>query len=198
MIIIAKLLFKYGNMNASKSINLLATAKNLEETGKKVMLLTSAIDTRSGVGKIASRVGIEREAIPVYDDTNIYELANQENPDYILIDEVSLFKKQHILDLVAVVDLLNIDVICYGLLKDYRGELFEGSYYLVAHADKLEEIKTTCTYCKKKATHILKFKNGKPVYVGEQIEIGDNDIYKSVCRRHYFDYWYQQIANNQI
>ncbi|MGG0793672.1 thymidine kinase [Brevibacillus laterosporus] len=182
----AKLIFKYGQMNSSKTMNLLSTSHNFEEGGKTVLILTSSIDNRYGVGKVTSRIGIQREAISIDESVKVYKLIEKNHPDYVLVDEVSFFKKETIMELIKVVDELNIDVICYGLLKDFRGELFEGSYYLLAHADKIEEIKTTCHFCKKKATHILKFIEGKPIYTGEQIEVGGNDTYKSVCRHHYF------------
>jgi thymidine kinase len=183
---VAQLYFRYGAMNASKSIQLLTVAHNYEQSGKKVLIFTPAIDDRYGVGKITSRVGLSRSAIPIYQDTKIIDYIDKENkPDCILIDEAQFLTKEHVLQLTHLVDDLNIPVICYGLLKDFRNELFEGSYHLVCNADKIEEIKTICVYCARKATHILKFKDGKPIYEGESIEIGDS-AYKSVCRKHYF------------
>ncbi|TPG68562.1 thymidine kinase [Brevibacillus laterosporus] len=182
----AKFIFKYGQMNSSKTMNLLSTAHNFEEGGKTVLILTSSIDNRYGIGKVTSRIGIQRNATPIDDTVKVYKLVEEIYPDYVLVDEASFLNKPTVMELIKVVDELKIDVICYGLLKDYRGELFEGSSHLLAHADKIEEIKTTCCFCKKKATHILKFVDGKPTYTGEQIEIGGNDTYKSVCRQHYF------------
>ncbi len=175
-------------MNASKSIQLLTVAHNYEEQGKKVTLFTPAIDTRFGHGKIASRVGIQKDAIEVDDDTNLFEEVKQTLPDCVLVDEVQFLRERHIQQLAKVVDELNTPVIMYGLLKDYRNEFFEGSRAAVLWADQIEEIKTICAHpdCNRKATMILKIKDGVPVYSGEQIEVGGNDLYRSVCRRHYF------------
>lgn len=183
----AQLFFRYGVMNASKSMQLIAVAHNYQEQGKKTLIFSPAIDDRYGVGKVTSRVGISKPAIPITGDLDIVDTVKSEMPDCVLVDEAQFLTRKQVLDLTRIVDELDIPVICYGLLRDYRGELFEGSYALICYADKIEEIKTVCTYCNKKATMILKFKNGKPVYQGEQIEIGGNELYKSVCRRHYFN-----------
>ncbi|GED32612.1 MULTISPECIES: thymidine kinase [Brevibacillus] len=184
----AQLYFRYGAMNASKSIQLLTVAHNYEQSGKKVMVFTPAVDDRFGVGKVASRVGISREAYPITDETDLYEIvaAEELKPHCVLVDEAQFIGKHHVDQLVAIVDKLGIPVIVYGLLKNFKNELFPGSAALLCEADKVEEIKTVCVYCNKKATHILKFKNGKPVYAGETIEIAGNDTYSSVCRRHYY------------
>lgn len=182
---IAKLIFKYGQMSASKSLQLLTSAHNYEESGKKVMIFTPALDDRFGVGRVTSRVGISREAIPIHSDTDIYSLVETEMPSCVLVDEAQFLESKHVNQLTEIVDWLNIPVICYGLLKDFRNQLFLGSHALICAADKFEEIKTVCAYCTQKATHILKFKSGKPVYTGKVIDIGLNDKYKSVCRKHY-------------
>lgn len=175
-------------MNASKSIQLLTVAHNYEEQGKKVTLFTPAIDARFGRGKISSRVGIAKGAIEVDDDTNLFEQVKEDKPDCVLVDEVQFLRAYHIQQLARVVDELNIPALMYGLLKDYRNEFFEGSRAAVLWADQIEEIKTICAHpdCNRKATMILKIKDGVPVYAGEQIEVGGNDLYRSVCRRHYF------------
>jgi thymidine kinase len=184
----AKLYFRYGQMNASKSIQLLTVAHNYEEQGKVVILFTPAIDSRYGEGKITSRVGISRDAYMVHEDTNLYELAEKKRPDCILVDEAQFLRGYHIRQFANIVDALNIPVIMYGLLKDYRNQLFEGSEAAILLSDQIEEIKTICAdkTCNRKATMILKIKDGKPVYSGQQIEIGGNELYHSVCRRHYF------------
>lgn len=176
-------------MNASKSIQLLTVAHNYEQSGKKVIVLTPAIDDRYGVGKVASRVGVSREATPIQNDTDIYQIVQEQDikPDCVLIDEGQFLHPQHVSQLVSIVDLLNIPVIVYGLLKNFKNELFEGSQHLLCEADKIEEIKTVCVYCNKKATHILKFKDKEPVYSGQTIEIGGEETYSSVCRRHYYN-----------
>ncbi|USG65434.1 thymidine kinase [Brevibacillus ruminantium] len=184
----AQLYFRYGAMNASKSIQLLTVAHNYEQSGKKVMVFTPAIDDRFGVGKVASRVGISREAIPIAEQTDLFAVVSAADPlpHCVLVDEGQFLSPEHVQQLVQVVDKLDIPVIVYGLLKNFKNELFAGSAQLLCEADKIEEIKTVCVYCNKKATHILKYKNGQPVYTGETIEIGGNETYSSVCRRHYY------------
>lgn len=186
---VAQLYFRYGAMNASKSIQLLTVAHNYEQSGKKVIVFTPAIDDRFGVGKVASRVGISREAIPISYDTDIYHIVEQEHPfpDCVLVDEGQFLHAHHVSQLTSIIDRLNIPVIVYGLLKDFKNQLFEGSQALLCEADKIEEIKTVCVFCNKKATHILKFKDGAPVYTGESIEIGGEETYSSVCRKHYYN-----------
>ncbi|MGD8190370.1 thymidine kinase [Brevibacillus ginsengisoli] len=185
----AQLYFRYGAMNASKSIQLLTVAHNYEQSGKKVMVLTPAIDDRYGVGKVASRVGVSREAYPIQTHTDIFRLVEEQEckPDCVLIDEGQFLSAHHVIQITKIVDLLQIPVIVYGLLKNFKNELFEGSEKLLCEADKIEEIKTVCVYCNKKATHILKFKDGVPVYAGETIQIGGEETYSSVCRRHYYN-----------
>ncbi|KUO49631.1 MAG: thymidine kinase [Desulfitibacter sp. BRH_c19] len=183
----AQLFFRYGQMNASKSAQLLMTAHNYEEQGRRVLIFSPSIDERYGKRKVASRIGISKTAIPIDNNLDIISTVKNEMPDCVLVDEAQFLRENNILDFVYIVDKLNIPVICYGLLRDYRAKLFEGSEVLVRFADKLEEIKTICTYCNRKATMILKFKEGKPVYEGDQIEIGGNELYKSVCRKHWFN-----------
>jgi len=183
----AQLYFRYSTMNAGKSLEILKNANNYREQGKNVMIFTPAIDNRYGVGKVTSRIGISEDAYIVGEDTNIYEVVlKNKNVNCVLVDEAQFLTKEHVIDLTLIVDKLNIPVICYGLKNDFRNELFEGSKWLLVYADKIEEVKTVCWYCDRKATMILKFKDDKPVYEGEQIEIGGNDTYKSVCRKHYY------------
>ncbi|MEX2104367.1 MAG: thymidine kinase [Bacilli bacterium] len=185
----AQLYFRYGAMNASKSIQLLTVAHNYEQSGKGVMVFTPAIDDRFGVGRVASRVGISREAIPITNETDVFHILEETTikPDCVLVDEGQFLGAHHVAQLARIVDYLNIPVIVYGLLKDFKNQLFEGSQKLLCEADKIEEIKTVCVFCNKKATHILKFKEGVPVYTGETIEIGGEETYSSVCRRHYYN-----------
>ncbi|RXT08696.1 thymidine kinase [Ammoniphilus sp. CFH 90114] len=184
----AQLYFRYGAMNASKSIQLLTVAHNYEQSGKRVLVFTPAIDDRYGVGKVASRVGISRVAIAIHEDTDLYAITSsqQELPHCVLVDEGQFLSAAHVVQLTHIVDKLNIPVIVYGLLKDFKNQLFEGSRAILCEADKIEEIKTVCVYCNKKATHILKYKEGQPVYSGETIEIGGEETYSSVCRKHYY------------
>ena len=183
----AQLFFKYGAMNSGKSIDILKVAHNYEEQGKPVVLMTSGVDDRSGRGIIASRIGLERKVKPIMDDTNIYDYVNKMDRKIycVLIDEAQFLKKEHVLQLIKIVDELNIPVMAFGLKNDFRNELFEGSKYLLIYADKIEEMKTICWFCPHKATMNLRIDNGKSVYEGEQVQIGGNESYYPVCRKHY-------------
>lgn len=182
----AQLFFKYGAMNSGKSIEILKVAHNYEEQNKPVMIFTSAVDDRDGVGFVSSRIGFKRKAIPIYDDTDIFALVKKQLPSVhcVLVDEVQFLKKHHILQMASIVDELGIPVMGFGLKNDFRNELFEGSQYMLLYADKIEEIKTICWFCERKATMVLRVdENNKPVYTGEQIQIGGNERYYPVCRR---------------
>lgn len=185
----AQLYFKYGSMNSGKSIEVLKTKHNYEEQGKNVLLFTSKIDTRSGEGVVASRIGIKSKAISIDEDTNIFEttkeLSKSAEIACVLIDEAQFLKKKHVYQLARIVDELDIPVIAYGLKNDFQNKLFEGSKYLLILGDKLEEIKSICHFCSRKATMALRLDNGAPIYKGEQIQIGGNETYMSVCRKHY-------------
>ncbi|MDP5274075.1 thymidine kinase [Chengkuizengella axinellae] len=182
----AQLFFRYGSMNSGKSIDILKVAHNYEEHGKEVLIFTSGIDDRDEVGYISSRIGFKRKAIPIYNDTNLIDIVKEKsNIACILVDEVQFLKKDQVLQFAKIVDEFNIPVIGYGLKNDFRNELFEGSQYMLLYADKIEEIKTICSFCSRKATMVLRFEDGKPVYSGEQIQIGGNESYHSVCRKCY-------------
>ena len=193
----AQLFFHYGAMNSGKSIEILKVAHNYEEQDKHVVLMTSGIDTRSGVGEISSRIGLRRDAFPIFDDTDIYAVIKQAetNPACVLIDEAQFLKKHHVLELAKLVDELGIPVMTFGLKNDFRNELFEGSKYLLLYADKIVEMKTICWFCKHKALMNLRVHNGKPVYEGEQVQIGGNESYYPVCRRHYFNPLIEEMRN---
>ena len=186
----AQLYYRYSTMNAGKSIELIKVAYNYEERGQRVMTLLPAIDDRYGVGVITSRIGIQREAMLVKDDTNILELFLAEKEkgeiDCVLIDECQFLRKHHVEELIEIVDTFNVPVMAYGLKIDFRNQLFEGSYYMLIYADKIEEIKTIC-WCGRKATMVARVVDGKIVKQGEQIVIGGNDMYVSLCRKHYND-----------
>ncbi|QXM06322.1 thymidine kinase [Crassaminicella indica] len=186
----AQLYYRYSTMNAGKSIEVIKVAYNYEERGKRALVLTSALDDRYGIGKIISRVGLEKEAIIIDDETNVLSIFLQENSkqkiDCVIIDECQFLKKHHIEELVEIVDSCNVPVLCYGLKNDFRNELFEGSYWLLVYADKIEEIKTIC-WCGRKATTNARVINGKIIKDGEQIQIGGNELYVPLCRKHYND-----------
>lgn len=175
-------------MNSGKTIEILKVAHNYEEQGKPVVIMTSALDTRDGFGVVSSRIGMRREAVPISSDMDVFTFIDQleEKPCCVLIDESQFLSKQNVYDLARVVDELNVPVMAFGLKNDFQNELFEGSKYLLLLADKIDEIKTICQYCSKKATMVLRTENGKPVYEGAQIQIGGNETYIPVCRKHYF------------
>ncbi|MBR0600229.1 thymidine kinase [Clostridiales bacterium BAD-6] len=186
----AQLYYRYSTMNAGKSIELIKVAYNYEERGKKVLVLTPSVDDRYGVGVIASRIGVTREAVSINEDTNILELFMRESKkepiDCVLVDECQFLKKHHVQELVEIVDSCDVPVLAYGLKNDFKNELFEGSYYMLVYADKIEEIKTIC-WCGRKATMVARIVDGKFVKTGEQILVGGNDMYISLCRKHYND-----------
>lgn len=185
----AKLYFYYSTMNAGKSTTLLQSSYNYQERGMNTIVYTAAIDDRFGVGKVTSRIGISQEAKLFGAETDLFteiEQAHQQQILHcILVDEAQFLTKAQVYQLTEVVDKLKIPVLCYGLRNDFRAELFEGSQYLLAWADQLEELKTIC-YCGRKANFVLRLNaDGKAVADGAQIEIGGNDRYLSVCRLHY-------------
>lgn len=191
----ANFYFRYGSMGAGKSIDLLKVNHNYKEQGKRTILLTPSIDDRSGVGNISSRIGLSESATPVDVDFNVYEYISGEQNDSdmiyaVLVDEAQFLTKEQVIQLSEVVDYLNIPVMAFGLKNDFSNNLFEGTEALLIYADKVEEIKTICTKsdCGKKATMNLRLNNGKPVYEGDQIQIGGNESYIPVCRRHYNNY----------
>lgn len=187
----AQLFFRYGTMNAGKSIELIKVAHNYEERGKRPLVLTSGVDDRYGRGIVRSRIGISCDAIPIDEDTNILHIFLTENMkqivDCVLVDEAQFLKQHHVEELVEIVDSLECPVICYGLKNDFRNQLFEGSASLLIQADKIEEIKTIC-WCGRKATMVARLnEEGKIVRSGDQILVGGNDVYVSLCRKHYND-----------
>lgn len=183
----AQLFYRYGAMNSGKSIEILKVAHNYEEQGKRVAILTSALDDRSGVGVIASRIGLTRPATPVDEASDIFSMIAAITPPVacVLIDEAQFLTQAHVKQCARVVDELNIPVMAFGLKNDFMNRLFEGSEALLTYADKIEEMKTICWFCAKKATMNLRVHDGKPVYTGEQIQIGGNESYYPVCRKHY-------------
>ncbi|HGC7188968.1 TPA: thymidine kinase [Streptococcus agalactiae] len=185
----AQLYYKYGTMNSGKTIEILKVAHNYEEQGKPVVIMTSALDTRDEFGVVSSRIGMRREAVPISDDMDIFSyIQNLPQKLYcVLIDECQFLSKKNVYDLARVVDDLDVPVMAFGLKNDFQNNLFEGSKHLLLLADKIDEIKTICQYCSKKATMVLRTENGKPVYEGDQIQIGGNETYIPVCRKHYFN-----------
>ena len=183
----AKLFFRYSTMNAGKSAHLLLTNYNYFENNKKTLCFTSGKDNRYGDSKITSRIGLSTDAVPVYDNMNIYNLVkNEADISCVLVDEVQFFTADQIFQLSDIVDILDIPVICYGLRSDYRMSNFEGSAKLMAICDSIEEIKTICFECKtKKAIINAKIINNIIITEGEQVQIGGNETYRPLCRKCY-------------
>ncbi|HHF3474140.1 thymidine kinase [Haemophilus influenzae] len=185
----AKLYFYYSTMNAGKSTTLLQSSYNYRERDMNTLVYTAAIDDRFGVGKVTSRIGISQDAFLFCSETNLFDEINahlkKEKVHCVLVDEAQFLSKQQVYQLSDVVDKLKIPVLCYGLRTDFQAELFEGSKYLLAWADQLEELKTIC-YCGRKANFVLRLNDqGEVIKEGAQIQIGGNDSYLSVCRLHY-------------
>ena len=176
----AKLYFRYGAMGSSKTANAIMVQYNYMERGQKVLMLKPKLENRDGASMVKSRCGLETECRFVEDIT----LEDVRGYDCIIVDEAQFITKERVQFLVRVVDELNIPVICYGLRTDFRGELFEGSRELLCWADTIEEIKTVC-WCGKKATFNARVHDGKIVRHGEQILLGGNSQYISLCRRHW-------------
>ncbi|WP_305370290.1 thymidine kinase [Photobacterium leiognathi] len=185
----AQMYFYYSAMNAGKSTTLLQSSFNYRERGMTPLIFTAAIDNRYGVGKVTSRIGLEEEAelFNLEDDLfqRVKALSNKGKIDCVLIDECQFLSKAQVYQLTEVVDKLDIPVLCYGLRTDFLGELFEGSRYLLSWADKLVELKTIC-HCGRKANMVIRQdETGRAIADGDQVEIGGNDRYVSVCRLHY-------------
>lgn len=186
----AKLYFYYSAMNAGKSTILLQSAYNYNERGMETLLFTPSIDQRFGKGKVASRIGLEAEAVSFHQEANLL----QATKDYyaahpklacVLLDEAQFLTKKQVLQLGEIVDELDLPVLAYGLRSDFRGEPFEGSSYLLVMADNLIEIKTIC-FCGRKATMNVRVdQSGQAVKEGAQVEIGGNERYVSMCRKHF-------------
>ncbi|MDP6210149.1 MAG: thymidine kinase [SAR324 cluster bacterium] len=185
----AKLYFYYSAMNAGKTTTLLQSAYNYRERRMNTLVLKPSIDNRHTAAVVRSRIGLEANAVCFQKDDDLLELTeerHQKTPlSCLLLDEAQFLTKSQVFALGEVVDKLGIPVLAYGLRTDFKGELFEGSLHLLAWADELLEIKTVC-HCGKKANMVLRLdENGTPLKSGEQIQIGGNDSYVSVCRKHF-------------
>jgi len=185
----AKLYFYYSSMNAGKSTALLQSSYNYRERGMNTLVLAPEFDKRYGAGKVTSRIGIETDATtfrPADDLLELVESLCDDNPLHcVLIDEAQFLTKEQVFQLGEVTDRHNIPVLAYGLRTDFQGEPFEGSKYLLAWSDNLKELKAICD-CGSKATMVVRFDEaGNAVTEGSQIEIGGNDRYVSMCRKHF-------------
>ncbi len=183
----AKLYFYYSAMNAGKTTTLLQSAHNYRERGMRVLILTPRLDHRAGSGVVASRIGLKAEGVPFAGDADLEalvraDIAAQGKLDCVLVDEAQFLSRAQVWQLSEVVDQLRIPVLCYGLRTDFRGELFEGSQYLLAWADEFSEIKTICHSGKKATMTVRVDDHGRAVQDGPQVEIGGNERYVSVSR----------------
>ncbi len=185
----AKLYFYYSSMNAGKSTALLQSSYNYRERGMNTLVLAPELDDRYGRGKVSSRIGLETEATTFGQEDDLLEIINKAIEDKplhcILIDEAQFLTKDQVFQLAEATDKLNIPVLAYGLRTDFQGEPFEGSKYLLAWSDNLKELKAICD-CGTKATMVIRLdEGGNVVTQGSQVEIGGNDRYISMCRKHF-------------
>lgn len=191
----AKLYFNYSTMNAGKSTLLLQAAHNYSEGGMDTYLITAQFDNRAGEGRIASRIGIGEPADTFAPDDDMFAKLEARFAKgkiaCVFIDEAQFLSKAQVWQLARAVDDLGVPVMCYGLRVDFRGDLFPGSAALLAWADEMREVRTIC-HCGKKATMVMrKGPDGRPLKDGEQVVIGGNETYQSLCRRH----WRQAVGD---
>lgn len=182
----AKLHFRYGAMGSSKTANALMVEYNYRERGKKALLVKPKIDSRDGDRVLRSRIGLEGEGIYLEELVEMEDEALK-SYDCIIVDEAQFASKVQVEFLVHIVDDLDIPVICYGLRTDFKEVFFEGSMWLMAWADRIEEVKTVC-WCGRSASCTVRFgENGKIVRTGPQVVLGSNDKYTALCRKHYHE-----------
>jgi len=191
----AKLYFQYSTMNAGKSTLLLQAAYNYQERGMEPYLLTAAFDDRSGRGQIGSRIGIQTPADTFAENDDLFakiQARIEHGPcACVFIDEAQFLSPDQVWQLARIVDDLKIPVMCYGLRVDFQGNLFPGSATLLALADEMREIRTIC-HCGKKATMVIRQDDqGRAITQGAQVQIGGNETYVSLCRRH----WRQAVGD---
>lgn len=185
----AKLYFYYSTMNAGKSTILLQSSYNYRERGMRTMVLAPEIDSRAGAGKVASRIGLAADATIFNTRDNLLCIVQNDHDEQsvhcVLVDEAQFLTRKQVHQLSDVCDDLSIPVLAYGLRTDFQGNLFEGSETLLAWADSLTEIKTIC-HCGRKATMVLRIDDfGRVIKEGQQVQIGGNERYNPVCRRHF-------------
>ena len=178
----AKLYYRYGAMGSSKTANAIMVQYNYMERGQKVLMLKPKLENRDGASVVKSRCGLETECRFVEDLT----LEDARGYDCIIVDEAQFITKEQVRLLVRIVDELNIPVICYGLRTDFQENFFEGSMWLMAWADSIEEVKTIC-WCGRKAICNARVVDGKVVKEGDQILLGGSSQYVSLCRKHFYE-----------
>lgn len=185
----AKLYFNYSTMNAGKSTVLLQASHNYRENRMDTYLLTAQLDDRAGAGRIASRIGIGEEADMFSAGDDLYQRIEQRlargTVAAIFVDEAQFLEPEQVWQLARVVDDLRVPVLAYGLRVDFQGNLFPGSATLLALADEMREVRTIC-HCGKKATMVVRQDDhGRVMTEGDQVQIGGNETYVSLCRRHW-------------
>jgi thymidine kinase len=187
----AKLYFYYSAMNAGKSTMLLQSSHNYRERGIDTLLFTPQVDDRYEIGKITTRIGLQKDALPITDDTDFFDEVSrscEKTPRLgcVLVDEAQFLTKIQVKQLGQVADRLKIPVLAYGIRSDYKGEPFPGSMYLLVWADELVEIKTIC-HCGRKASMNMRIDEaGNAIRTGNQVYIGGNESYVSTCRKHFW------------
>ncbi|HNP64111.1 MAG TPA: thymidine kinase [Woeseiaceae bacterium] len=185
----AKMYFYYSSMNAGKSTALLQSSYNYKERGMNTLILAPSLDDRYGAGKVTSRIGIDADATIFQKNDDLFELIEntdkQQKLHCVMVDEAQFLTRDQVFALGEVTDRLGIPVLAYGLRTDFQGEPFEGSKYLLAWSDNLNELKAIC-HCGSKATMVVRLdSDGNVVTEGSQVEIGGNDRYVSMCRKHF-------------
>ncbi|MDG2339735.1 MAG: thymidine kinase [Paracoccaceae bacterium] len=194
----AKLYFNYSTMNAGKSTVLLQASHNYGERGMETYLLTAQFDNRAGDGRIASRIGIGQTADTFAPGEDLFAKIKarlaQGKVACIFIDEAQFLERDQVWQLARAVDDLGVPIMCYGLRVDFQGELFPGSAALLALSDEMREVRTIC-HCGKKATMVIRQdQHGKALLSGDQVQIGGNETYVSLCRRH----WREAVGDKPV
>lgn len=185
----AKLYFHYSTMNAGKSTMLLQASYNYQERGMRTVILIAAFDDRAGRGRISSRIGLAADAIPFEAEDDLFAVVERLHAEAplacVFVDEAHFMTPAHVWQLAHVVDRMNLPVMAYGLRTDFRGKLFPASQELLAVADELREVRTIC-HCGRKATMVVRLDAaGSVLREGAQIDVGGNEKYVSLCRRHW-------------
>ncbi len=181
----AKLYFRHGTVGSAKTLNLLAVAHNYERQGKKIVVIKPGFDDRYGEKEVASRAGLHREAHVVLTASQRLNLQQFTGASCVLVDEVQFLTSSHIDQLRDVADMVGVPVICYGLRSDFRSHLFEGSRRLMELADSIEEVKTTCYHCNRKAIFNLKCIDGVAHLDGPSQQVAGDETFQPVCSIHY-------------
>ena len=191
----SKLYFRYGAMGSSKTANALMVWYNYSEHGQNALLVKPKLDNRDGERIIASRAGLSEPCVFMEELHDFFNSSTYipGSVACVIVDEAQFLSKDQVQYLVHIVDDLGIPVICYGLRADFQGNLFEGSHWLLAWADTIEEIKTVC-WCGRKATYNARLVDGRVVKEGEQIQLGGNESYIALCRKH----WAEGKTSSQV